>query len=83
MNNTTKRETVELPISIGDTYYTKSLVFYDGIDLSGEPTSDIELKLIKRTVHNKSDIYEYMMKHERGQAFLTPEEANEKIKIEL
>ena len=80
MNNKQK-QTVELPVSIGDVYYTKSLVFYDGIDATGEPVSDIQLKVHAKVINNFSDIYEYMMRHERGQAYLTEEEANDKIKL--
>ena len=81
--NTRNVETVVLPVSIGDCYYTKSLAFYDGIDAQGENISDIRFDVHKRIIKNRSDIYEYMMLHERGAAFLTEKEANEKIKIEL
>ncbi len=77
-NNTTTnkpQEVVVLPLNIGDEYYTKSLIFYDGIDETGEPISDIQCTVRKRVIKNKSDIYEYMMLHERGQAFLTEKEA--------
>lgn len=72
-------ESVVLPLKIGDVYYTKSLIFYDGIDQTGEPKSDIQFKTHKRVIKNRSDIYEYMMLRERGQAFLTEQDANNKI----
>ena len=80
--DTKKLETVTLPLSVGDCYYTRSIVFYDKRDESENNLGGVDISVRKRLIKNKSDIYEYMMLKERGQAYLAEEDAKN-IEINL